>query len=381
MRQRSLFSTPLLALVLAIVLGVGLGFAVQSAIQYFTPKPVPLNPNAELRETAEASPPDMDEENAISVFKNNKASVVNVDTVVQFRQMNQLQEQQQGTGSGFFWDNEGRIVTNFHVVKDAVLNKSVKLRVVQADQSAHDATIVGIAPNYDLAVLQIQPDASEKPITLGKSSDLQVGQKAYAIGNPFAYSLTLTEGIVSALDRQIQSPADRIITGVIQTDASINPGNSGGPLLNKDGQLIGVNTAISSPTGGNVGIGFAIPVDTVNRVVTEIIRTGRVQQPDLGLQLVDLQRLRRAGYLRGVMIDVVEANGPAAKAGLQGVRVDERKRQVYPGDLILKIDGQTISSNREFAQVIANHEVGDKVTFTIERDDEQREVELTIGGN
>ena len=379
MRQRSVSSTPLTALVLAIVLGVGLGFAVQSVIQYFTPKPVPLNPDVELRETVEASPPDKDEANAISVFKNNKASVVNVDTVVQFRRMDQLQEQQQGTGSGFFWDSEGRIVTNFHVVKDAVINNSVKLRVVQADQTAHDATIVGIAPNYDLAVLQIQPDASEKPITLGKSSDLQVGQKAYAIGNPFAYSLTLTEGIVSALDRQIQSPADRIITGVIQTDASINPGNSGGPLLNKDGQLIGVNTAISSPTGGNVGIGFAIPVDTVNRVVTEIIRTGRVQQPDIGLQLVDLQRLRRAGYFRGVMIDVVEANGPAAKAGLQGVQVVGRR--VDPGDVILKVDGETISSNREFAQVIANHEVGDTVTFTIERDDEQREVELTIGGS
>ena len=240
----------------------------------------PNNPDAVPREVTAKSGPDAEESEAITLFRDLKDSVVNVDTIALVRGQNRsLYQRQTGTGSGFVWDAEGRIVTNYHVVQAAVQNR-LNLRVVLADRTAHDATIVGVAPDYDLAVLQIATAGDRlKPIKIGSSADLQVGQKAYAIGNPFGLSLTMTKGIVSALDREIESPGERPIAGAIQTDAPINPGNSGGPLLDKDGRLIGVNTSIATPSGGNVGIGFAVPVDTVNPVVTELIRKGTTRTP------------------------------------------------------------------------------------------------------
>jgi S1-C subfamily serine protease len=190
----------------------------------------------------------------------------------------------------------------------------------------------------------------------------------------------MTTGIVSALDREIDSPGDRPISGVIQTDAAINPGNSGGPLLDRAGRLIGVNTAIATPSGGNVGIGFAIPVDIVNPVVTELIKRGRILQPDLGIRLVDLRRLRRAGFPAGVMIEQVDPNGPAAQAGLRGLTPDPITGHLKPGDLILAINGVEVNSNQEFAQIVAGLTVGQEVVLRIERGSRQLDVTVVVRG-
>ncbi len=345
-----------------------------------------LDPNAVERTPDPKSPFDADEQQAINVFKAARDCVVNVDTMVRVRRLDmRVQEQQTGTGSGFFWDDDGRIVTNFHVVREAAANQgAVGLRVVLADRTAWDARIVGVAPDYDLAVIVIGdpafPKSKVKKIKVGTSKDLEVGQKAFAIGNPFALSLTMTEGIVSALDRQIESLTDRPITGAIQHSAQINPGNSGGPLLDKDARLIGVNSQIATPSGGNVGIGFAIPVDTVNSVVTELIQRGRLLEPDAGVKLVDQRRLRRAGFPYGVMIREVDPDGPAAKAGLRGLGRDPDTGDVTPGDLIVAVDGQDVTSNADFARLIRDHKVGDKVKLTVERDDKRFDVELTLRG-
>ena len=339
------------------------------------------DPNVFERKTTPAEPPDASEREAIEVFKTAKASVVNVDTIALVRRFDmRLQEHQTGTGSGFIWDDQGRIVTNFHVIRSA-LESNLTVRVVLADRSAWDARLVGIAPNYDLAVIQIAaPKSRLQPINLGTSSDLEVGRKVYAIGNPFGLSLTMTTGIVSALDREIDSPGDRPISGVIQTDAAINPGNSGGPLLDRAGRLIGVNTAIATPSGGNVGIGFAIPVDIVNPVVTELIKRGRILQPDLGIRLVDLRRLRRAGFPAGVMIEQVDPNGPAAQAGLRGLTPDPITGHLKPGDLILAINGVEVNSNQEFAQIVAGLTVGQEVVLRIERGSRQLDVTVVVRG-
>ncbi|HET6574154.1 MAG TPA: trypsin-like peptidase domain-containing protein [Fimbriiglobus sp.] len=345
-----------------------------------------LDPNATQREPAPRSPLDAEEQQAVAVFESARDSVVNVDTMVRVRRLDmRVQEQQTGTGSGFFWDDAGRIVTNFHVVREAAANPgAVGLRVVLADRTSWDAEIVGVAPDYDLAVLAIGdpsfPQSKVKKIKVGSSADLKVGQKAFAIGNPFALSLTMTKGIISALDRQIESLTDRPIAGAIQHSAQINPGNSGGPLLDKDGRLIGVNSQIATPSGGNVGIGFAIPVDTVNTVVTELIQRGRILKPDLGIKLVDQRTLRRAGFPDGVMIREVEPDSPASKAGLRGLGQDPQTGDVVPGDLILSIDGHQVDNPADLARLVADHKVGDKVRLTIERDDKRSEVEVTLRG-
>ncbi len=218
-----------------------------------------------------------------------------------------------GAGSGFVWDQDGHIITNFHVIQEAS-----GARVTLADHSVWDAQLVGTAPDQDLAVLYINaPKHQLKPIAIGTSGDLQVGQKVFAIGNPFGLDQTLTTGIISALGREINAVTGRTISGVIQTDAAINPGNSGGPLLDSAGRLIGVNTAIYSPSGVSTGIGFAVPVDTVNRVVPQLIRHGRIIRPGLGVRIADDATARRFG-LQGVLIIQVEKGSAAETAGLRG---------------------------------------------------------------
>jgi len=367
---------PLLGLLLGLLIGVALVYGTR-----LVTAPRLNNPDAIERVPEPRTGSDPEEDEAVRVFKQTRESVVNVDTVVRVRQLDmRVAEQQTGTGTGFLWDDDGRVVTNAHVIRDAASNRGT-LRVVLADRSAYDATVVGVAPEFDLAVLQIAaPKDKLKKIRVGRSADLEVGHKVYAIGNPFGLSLSMTKGIVSALDREIDSQTDRTITGVIQTDAPINPGNSGGPLLDKDGRLVGVNTAIKSPSGGNVGIGFAIPVDTVNPVVTELIQRGRTLQPDLGLKLVDQRHVRRAGFAAGVMVQRVEPLGPAEKAGLRGVVADRQTGDVTPGDVITKVNGVAVVGTAEFTRTLSKAKPGDTWKLTVERDGEPRAVEVTVRG-
>jgi S1-C subfamily serine protease len=380
-RQPGSLLVPLVVLALALLAFAG-GV---TAILSLWPKPAPTNdPAAQPREAVPKSGPDADEREAIDLFKAVKDSVVNVDTVVVRRTFEMKYEAlQAGTGSGFVWDDQGRVVTNFHVIKEA-LQRRLALRVVMADRSQWNTEVVGVAPEYDLAVLKINaPAAQLKKIRVGTSNDLEVGQRVYAIGNPFGLSLTLTKGIISALDREIESPSGQPISGVIQTDAPINPGNSGGPLLDKDGRLIGVNTAIATPQtgGGSVGIGFAVPVDTVNAVVPELIRSGKLLKPDMGVTLVDQVTTRRIGYVRGVMIAQVDPAGPAAAAGLKGVVVVNRRTgEGTPGDVIVRVNADEVKGNAEFERLMGRHKPGDKILIRYVREDQEAEVEVTLRG-
>ena len=264
-----------------------------------------------------------EEKTTIQIFQNANPSVVFINTVQQRVNFftGDVTEVPEGTGSGFLWDNGGHIVTNFHVVRGAS-----GAQVTLWNHKSYPARVVGTSPNNDLAVLQIDAPADVlRPIRLGKSVDLQVGQRVFAIGDPFGLDQTLTTGIISALGRTIQSPAGTPVSNVIQTDAPINPGNSGGPLLDSSGSLIGVNAAIVSPSGSNAGIGFAIPVDTVNRIVPQPIRNGHVSRPKLGAQFSDRlsQIVDSQLRVRGVVILKVDPDSPASAAGLRGTRAEQ----------------------------------------------------------
>ena len=348
-------------------------------------------PEAKPREVTPRGDRDAIEKERIRVFKDISPCVVNVDTLrIQRRGYAGLSERALGTGSGFVWDTKGRIVTNFHVVKDTLeitsdgavaIRPTATVRVALASGSAWNARLVGVAPDNDLSVLQIDAPADQlKPIPVGSSGDLEVGQTVYAIGNPFGERLTFTHGIVSALDREIQSVTDRPITGVIQTDASLNPGNSGGPLLDKDGRLIGVNTAITSPSGGNVGIGYAIPVDTVNEVVTQLIRTGRAPSPSLGIVVLRERDTRALGYDKGVMVAEVRPGSAAAKAGLHGFRTDPDTGRQVPGDLILAVNGEAVNTIADLQRAMSKLKVQQTITLTIRRGDETQDVKVTLEG-
>jgi len=270
-------------------------------------------------------------------------------------------EIEKGTGSGFLWDEQGHVVTNFHVVEGAN-----RFKVTLADQSTWEASPLGIAPDKDLAVLKIDaPRELLQPLLVGESKNLEVGQKVFAIGNPFGLDQTLTTGVISGLGREIRAMTGRAIDGVIQTDAAVNPGNSGGPLLDSRGRLIGVNTAIYSPSGASAGIGFAIPVDTVQRIVPQLLRSGKVVRPSLGADYFPdsfTARLR----VKGVLVGRVAPDGPGEKAGLQPTQRDEAGDIVW-GDLIVAVDGRAVESVDELISVIEGHEIGDKVKLEVVR--------------
>ena len=315
-----------------------------------------------------------DERATIELFRQTSPSVVYITTVTLRRDIFNLNlfEIPQGSGSGFIWDTDGHIITNFHVIQDASSAK-----VTLADQSVWDARLVGVAPDKDLAVLSIEaPRQRLKPLALGTSHDLLVGQNVLAIGNPFGLDYTLTTGIISALGREITSVTGRTITGVIQTDAAINPGNSGGPLLDSAGRLIGVNTAIISPSGFSAGIGFAVPVDTVNRVVPQIIRYGRVIQPGLGVRIADDAAARRLD-LQGVLIIQVEPQSGAAAAGLRGTRRDRRGRLIL-GDVIVAVAADSVTSSNDLLNALEKHQVGDTVEIEIKRGDKRLRVPVRL---
>lgn len=321
------------------------------------------NPDAEPRVIAARGDLAADEQNTIEVFRENSLSVVYVTSIALRRNFLSLNavEIPQGTGSGFVWDREGRIVTNFHVIEDAS-----RVQVTMADQSTWKAVLVGAAPDKDLAVLQISaPSSRLRPITIGESQDLLVGQKVFAIGNPFGLDQTITAGIISALNREITAVTGRAIRGVIQTDAAINPGNSGGPLLDSAGRLIGVNTAIYSPSGAYAGIGFAVPVDEVNRVVPELIRHGRLIRPGFGANLADARLAARLG-IDGVLILHVEKGSAADKAGLRPTT--QFRGEIVLGDVITAIAGKPVKSYDDIRDVLERFSVGEEVMVQVVRD-------------
>jgi S1-C subfamily serine protease len=317
-----------------------------------------------------------DEQNNIAIFKAASPSVVHITTLEMARSFLSLDVMQapKGTGTGFMWDEHGNVVTNFHVIQGASA-----ARVTLADQTTWKAALVGAFPDRDLAVLRIDaPKEKVKPIALGESRGLQVGQKIYAIGNPFGFDQTLTTGIISALNREIESVTQRPIRGVIQIDAAINPGNSGGPLLDSAGRLIGVNSAIYSPSGAFAGIGFAIPVDEVNRIVPRLIRDGKFIRPTLGIQAAPDGLQKSLGLPQGVAVIGVFTDSPAHKAGIRPfTRAPDGSLVV--GDVIIALDGKPVSSLEELLNAIEQHQVGDTVTLSLARGAERLERQVRLG--
>ena len=304
-----------------------------------------------------------DEQNTIELFKSISPSVVYITTIALRRNMFSLNavEIPQGTGSGFIWDKDGRVVTNYHVISDAN-----RIEVTMADHSTWKAVLVGAAPDKDLAVLQIDaPPHLLQPIPVGESVNLQVGQKVFAVGNPFGLDQTITSGIISALGREITAITGRKIRDMIQTDAAINPGNSGGPLLDSAARLIGVNTAIYSPSGTYAGIGFAVPVREINRVIPQLIRSGKLIRPGIGVTLADARLVKRLG-IEGVLVLGVQAGGPAHKAGLRPTQ--QFSNEIVLGDIITAVAGRQVRSWDDIRTELERHSVGDKVIINIIRD-------------
>jgi S1-C subfamily serine protease len=319
-----------------------------------------------------------DEKSTIALFRQASPGVVNITAIGVQRDLFTLNLHQipQGTGSGFIWDTNGNIITNFHVIQNASA-----AQVTLADQSSWKAQLVGVAPDKDLAVLRIDAPAKRlHPIPIGTSKDLQVGQSVFAIGNPFGLDQTLTTGVISALNREIDSVTRRPIQGVIQSDAAINPGNSGGPLLDSAGRLIGVNTAIFSPSGVSAGIGFAIPVDTVNRLVPELIRSGKIIRPGLGVQLDERnEQITQKLGVKGVLVVDVVRGGAAAKAGIQPTRRDAEGR-LRLGDIITAVDGQKVESPNDLYLALEKYKVGDAVNLTLLRDGKSVKAKVNLEG-
>jgi len=275
-----------------------------------------------------------------------------------------------GSGSGFIWDTLGHVVTNLHVVAGAD-----ELIVTLPDQTNWTATTIGSSERHDLAVLRITaPESVLRPIPVGESSNLRVGQSVFAIGNPFGLDQTLTTGIISALHREIPSEDGRELQDMIQTDAAINPGNSGGPLLDSAGRLIGVNTAIFSPTRTNLGIGFATPVDLINEIIPQLIAHGREIRPYLGVYLND-EYPRRIG-VDGVMVFRLQTGSPADKAGLQPARYIEGR--LVPGDFILSIDGRPTPDADSLRKILAGQKIGDRIELEILRNGRKAKVTVVL---
>jgi S1-C subfamily serine protease len=315
-----------------------------------------------------------DERNTIDIVKRNKTSVVFITNIQLVRDVffGEEEKMPRGSGSGFIWDNEGHIVTNFHVIEDGV-----EFLVALPNGEQRQAKLVGKEESKDTAVLKLQGDLSGlSPVVPGTSRDLQVGQKTIAIGNPFGFDYTVTKGIVSALGRKILGAGNVTIRDMIQTDASINPGNSGGPLLNSAGELIGMNTLIISPSGASSGVGFAVPVDIIKKIVPEIIRTGRVSRPGLGVSYVPDEYARRARIVGAVLMEV-QAGTPAYEAGLRGVSRD-RFGRIFVNDVITAVDKTPVKSYDDLFTALEGLKIGDKVALTVERNDQTRRVVFTL---
>jgi S1-C subfamily serine protease len=356
-------------------LAAAITFAVVSLLPNLAPhafaaaaQPRPVTPRGALA---------ADEKATIRLFENSRNSVVYITTRAQVQDFwsRDIFSVPRGTGSGFIWDEAGHVVTNYHVIENA---SSATVRL--ANGKDYPATLVGVSQLHDIAVLKIKVSTKlSPPLPIGTSRDLRVGQSVYAIGNPFGLDWTLTNGIVSALDRSLTEQNGTTVEHLIQTNAAINPGNSGGPLFDSAGRLIGINTAIYSPSGANAGIGFAVPVDTVNRVVPQLIRDGKYTRPALGIGIDEgiNQRLTQLLEIRGVVILKVPPDTAAAAAGLKGVIVT-RNGGVIPGDIITAIEGKPVDSVGKLAARLDDFRVGDTVSITVTRQGKTRAVPVTL---
>lgn len=318
-----------------------------------------------------------DERATIDLFRNSRESTVFISTrqrVTDFWTRN-VYSVPRGSGSGLIWDGAGHVLTNYHVIAGAS-----QAQVQLADGRQLSARLVGASPQHDLAVLKIGGVGFKAParVPIGTSADLQVGQTVFAIGNPFGLDWTLTKGIVSALDRTLPNESGTDIRHLIQTDAAINPGNSGGPLLDSAGRLIGINTAIYSPSGASAGIGFAVPVDTVMRVVPQLIANGRYTRPSLGIESEDdmNDRLKRATGISGIFVLRVEPGSVAERAGLLPAR--RTPRGVVPGDIVLALNGKPVERVGDLLARLDDYRVGQKVELTVMREGKKRNVQLEL---
>ena len=332
---------------------------------------------AQPRPVVARSELDAEERSTIALFERARDSVVYISTRQQVRDIwsRNVFSVPRGTGSGLVWDDAGHVVTNLHVIQGAS-EAAVRL----ADGRDYPAALVGTSPAHDIAVLRITVKVKPPPpVPLGASADLRVGQKVFAIGNPFGLDWSLTTGIVSALDRSLPTESGINIEHLIQTDAAINPGNSGGPLLDSAGRLIGMNTAIFSPSGASSGVGFAMPVDTINRVVPQLIRSGKYQRPVLGVEADEgvNRRLAQIHKMKGVVILKVTPNSAAAKAGLKAATV-ARDGSLVPGDIIVAIQGQPVESVGKLIGLLDDFKVGETIRLTILRGDAKSEVRVTL---
>ncbi len=365
----------LLTKVLAILLLVVAGALVFTVVQLrrgsgrgpavYSVEPRPVAPRPDKLGSAETS--------TIDVFKKFAASVVHITSLESHRDRMTLNvtDIPQGTGSGFVWDATGYIVTNFHVVAHG--NRAT---VTLNDGSSYPAKIVGTAPDKDIAVLKIDaPPSKLVPLPVGSSSDLEVGQSVLAIGNPFGLDQTLTTGVISGLGREIKSMTQRSIFDVIQTDASINPGNSGGPLLDSSGRLIGINTAIYSPTGAYAGIGFAVPVDTVNAIVPQLVKSGKITRPGLGINIVQ-DHVAQQQNIKGVIILGVTPGGAADKAGITGTSRTQAGWEL--GDVLVRIDNVELTKSSDLFRAMDSHKVGDVVELELVNKGNRRTVKVEL---
>jgi S1-C subfamily serine protease len=356
------------ALLVVLVLGVGVAWLFQ---RYVLERP--WREPAEPRLVTPRGDLAADEQTTIELFERSAPSVVNIDTkrvAVRGVFTRQVVEVPEGTGSGCVWDDAGHVVTNYHVIRGAD-----KAYVTLSDDSGYEALLLDAAPDFDLAVLQIDaPRSKLRPIPLGESSNLRVGQKVFAIGSPFGLGQTLTTGIISSLGRTIESLTGMLIPDAIQTDAAINPGNSGGPLLDSAGRLIGVNTAIKSTSGSSAGIGFAIPIDTVRSVVAELLSPEN--PPALGISVGPDEWARQVG-VEGAVVQNVLPGGGAARAGLQGARILGEGR-VLLGDVIVGIDGHAIRGKADLLTQLQRYHAGDTVRVRVLRGDGYEELSVVL---
>ena len=347
------------AAVLAAVL-----LAVTAAKIAHVPGPAPS-----ARAVEQRGPLSEGEKATIEIFERVSPSVVQV--AVRSAANPLMGEEGQGgaSGTGFVWDRDGHLVTNNHVVASG---GEIAVRFASGEVTRVD--LVGTAPNYDLAVLRIRSVRElPPPVALGSSSDLKVGQSAFAIGNPFGLDQSMTSGIISALKRRLPTTGGREIANVIQTDAAINPGNSGGPLLDSAGRLIGVTTAIISPSGSNAGIGFAVPVDVVNRIVPELIRDGRVPTPGIGIAAASEDVATRLG-VEGVIVVRTAPGSPAERAGIRGVNMSTGA----VGDIVTAVDGKPVRRLADLTDALEQVGVGHSVRLTVKRGSDTREVNVEI---